>query len=87
MKRILLVEDEPSIRTAVRDALRARGHDLLTHILLLDDASHLAVEPIDDGARRLRRREDAPPHSGIESGNPRFRHRRYVGQQRGSLGP
>lgn len=40
MKRILLVEDEPAIRTAVRDALRARGHDV-------DDTM--------DGAEGLRR--------------------------------
>lgn len=40
MKRILLVEDEPSIRTAVRDALRARGHD---------------VDDTVDGAEGLRR--------------------------------
>ena len=40
VKRILLVEDEPSIRTAVRDALRARGHD---------------VDDTIDGAEGLRR--------------------------------
>ena len=28
MKRVLLVEDEPTIRTAVRDALRAKGYDV-----------------------------------------------------------
>jgi two-component system response regulator VicR len=40
MKRILLAEDEPAIRTAVRDALRARGHD---------------VDDTVDGAEALRR--------------------------------
>ncbi len=40
MKRILLVEDEPTIRMAVRDALRARGHD---------------VDDTPDGAEGLRR--------------------------------
>lgn len=40
MKRILLVEDEPTIRTAVRDALRSQGHD---------------VDDTIDGAEGLRR--------------------------------
>lgn len=40
MKRILLVEDEPTIRTAVRDALRSQGHD---------------VDDTVDGAEGLRR--------------------------------
>ncbi|MEZ6186118.1 MAG: response regulator transcription factor [Planctomycetota bacterium] len=40
MKTILLVEDEPSIRTAVRDALRARGY---------------SVDDTVDGAEALRR--------------------------------
>ncbi len=39
-KRILLVEDEPTIRTAVRDALRSQGHD---------------VDDTVDGAEGLRR--------------------------------
>lgn len=39
-KRILLVEDEPTIRTAVRDALRAKGYD---------------VDDTIDGAEGLRR--------------------------------
>lgn len=40
MRHILLVEDEPTIRTAVRDALRAKGHD---------------VDDTIDGAEALRR--------------------------------
>jgi DNA-binding response OmpR family regulator len=40
VKRILLVEDEPTIRTAVRDALRSQGHD---------------VDDTVDGAEGLRR--------------------------------
>ena len=44
MKSILLVEDEPTIRTAVRDALRAQGHEV-------DDTM--------DGAEGLRRAQQA----------------------------
>ena len=40
MTQLLLIEDEPAIRTAIRDALRARGHD---------------VDDTVDGAEGLRR--------------------------------
>jgi DNA-binding response OmpR family regulator len=43
-KRILLVEDEPTIRTAVRDALRSQGHE---------------VDDTVDGEEALRRAEQA----------------------------
>src|ERR1035437_998990 len=83
-----LVLDECGVRLGrVADRVRALRGQPLAQVRGIESPHDLAMQPLDDGARGLRRSGHTVPVSHFISRNPAFRHRRDIRHRGRALGP